>query len=257
MLAILSPAKSLNTDPVATALPTSDHPFVKDSSILLKTAKRLKTGDLKQLMGISDKLADLNHTRFQQMEFPLGDDELPAAHLFAGDVYRGLDARTLDDEALRWANQHLAILSGLYGVLRPLDRTHPYRLEMGTSLKTRRGTTLYAFWGEKLAKWFDQQLKDHTDPVLVDLASNEYNRAVPKRALKSDRITISFKEFRSGKPRVISFFAKHARGRMARYIVERRATHRDQLKAFDWDGYSFDEALSKGDSWVFTRPDQR
>ena len=253
MLAILSPAKSLNTDPVSTTLPRREHPFVKDSAVLLKRAQRLKPSQLQVLMDISENLATLNRDRFQQLSFPLGDDALPAALLFDGDVYKGLDARSLSDADLAWAEDHLAILSGLYGILRPLDRTHPYRLEMGTALDTRRGRDLYAFWGDRLAKWIDAALVGHEDPVLIDLASNEYNRAVPKQALKAERLTIQFKELRNGKPQVISFFAKRARGLMARFMVEQRATHRDQLRAFGTDGYAYDASLSKPLEWVFTR----
>lgn len=253
MLAILSPAKSLNTDPVSTALPRREHAFVKDSAMLLKRAKRLKPAQLQELMGISENLANLNRDRFQAMEFPLGEDALPAALLFDGDVYKGLDARSLSDDDLRWAEDHVAILSGLYGILRPLDRTHPYRLEMGTSLDTTRGKDLYAFWGPRLAKWIDAALVGHEDPVLLDLASTEYNRAVPKKVLQAERLTLQFKEIRNGKPKVISFFAKKARGLMARFLIEQRATHREQLKAFDAEGYAYDAALSKPDEWVFTR----
>ncbi len=256
MLAILSPAKSLDESPLPAdlaALSPTPHAFQKDTAVLSKVVKRLKPGDLKDLMGISDALAELNHGRFQELEVPVASDALPAAALFDGDVYKGLDARSLDADALDWAQDHVAILSGLYGLLRPLDRTHPYRLEMGTKLKTRRGTSLYDFWGDRLAKHIRAQLDGHADPVVVDLASKEYSRAVPKKAVKADWLTIQFKEVRDGKPRVISFFAKKARGLMARFMVENRIEEREGLKAFDAEGYAFAEDLSKKNTWVFTR----
>jgi hypothetical protein len=254
MLAILSPAKSLDLSPPPVEVPPRAPAFADDAGVLLQVAKQLTPADLSDLMGISDALASLNHERFQAMDFPLTPaSSLPAALAFDGDVYKGFDARSLDEASLRWADQHVRILSGLYGLLRPLDLMHPYRLEMGTKLANPRGNTLYAFWGERLAAALDAELKEHADPVLVDLASKEYGRAVPNRALKSERLTVQFKELRDGKPRVISFFAKNARGRFARWMVDERIRHRDDLKAFAADGYGFSEALSSASSWVFIR----
>ena len=256
MLAILSPAKSLDESPLPgalAALPSTAHAFENDTAVLSKVVKRLKPADLKHLMGISDALAELNHGRFQDLEVPVPEHALPAATLFDGDVYKGLDARSLEPEALEWAQDRVAILSGLYGLLRPLDRTAPYRLEMGTRLSTRRGDSLYAFWGDRLAKWVNRELKGHADPVVVDLASKEYSRALPKKSVKADWLTVEFKEVRDGKPRVISFFAKKARGLMARYLIEERIEEREALKGFAAEGYAFAPELSKPLTWVFTR----
>lgn len=254
MLALLSPAKSLDTQPVDTGLPRSSPAFEADTRELLALARDLTPADLKGLMGISDALADLNHGRFQEMAFPLSEPtSLPAALLFDGDVYKGLSARSLDDEGLAWADRHIRILSGLYGLLRPLDLTHPYRLEMGTKLPNARGKDLYAFWGNQLAEAIDAEVADHADPTVVDLASKEYNRAVPKRALKAPRLEVQFKELRDGKPRVISFFAKKARGTFARWMVDERIEEREALKGFARDGYVWSESLSRASSWVFIR----
>jgi cytoplasmic iron level regulating protein YaaA (DUF328/UPF0246 family) len=256
MLAILSPAKSLDESPLPgglASLSSTTPSFEKDVAALSSVVKRLKPADLKQLMGISDALAELNHERFQELEVPIPSGALPAATLFDGDVYKGFDARSLEPAALEWAQDHVAILSGLYGLLRPLDRTHPYRLEMGTKLSTDRGDSLYDFWGTRIAERIDAQLQGHADPVVVDLASKEYSKAVPKKGMKAEWLTIQFKEIRDGKPRVISFFAKKARGLMARFLVENRIEQRDGLKAFDAEGYAFDPDLSKPRTWVFTR----
>lgn len=254
MLAILSPAKSLDTSPIQTELPRTPPMLAEEADALLGIAKKLSTGDLKSLMHISDALAELNHERFQAMSFPLAEpDSLPAALLFDGDVYKGLDARSLADGDLAWANEHVRILSGLYGLLRPLDLTHPYRLEMGTKLENPRGKDLYAWWGDRLARQLDATLEGHADPLLVDLASKEYNRAVPKKSLKSERLEVQFKELRDGRARVISFFAKRARGTFARWMVQNRIEQRADLKAFQEDGYAFSESLSKASSWVFIR----
>ena len=254
MIAILSPAKSLNHEPIATKLPPSPPSFIEDRIELAKLAKTLNPADLRALMHISEPLAQLNYDRFQALEFPLSlGTSLPAALLFDGDVYKGLRARELSDDGLAWANDHLRILSGLYGLLKPLELVHPYRLEMGTKLKNPRGPNLYKFWGTKLAERLNEEVTSHQDPVIVDLASKEYSRAVPKRALRAEVLTVNFKEIRDGKPKVISFFAKKARGQFARYMIDTRAAHRDELRGFSEDRYRFNEALSSDSDWVFSR----
>lgn len=253
MLAILSPAKSLDTTQ-PTSKPIRTQPvFESDTAILLGVMKKKSPNKLKAMMGISDKLASLNHQRFQTMTVPGAEDGIPASMLFAGDVYRGLDARSLDERGLEWAQENVAILSGFYGLLRPLDRADPYRLEMGTKLKTRRGGSLYEFWGTRLAKRADHLLESHEDKVIVNLASGEYAKAISRKALKADWVDVQFKEVRDGKPRIISFFAKFARGRMARWIVDERVSDRNQLRGFSEEGYRFDSALSSSSSLVFTR----
>ena len=255
MLAVLSPAKKLDTE---TPLPSDVHSqprLIKQAAQLARAARKLKSQDLKNLMGISDDLADLNVARFKAFDpdFDLSNAR-QAMYLFNGDVYQGLDAYSLEGDALDYAQDHLRILSGLYGVLRPLDLAQPYRLEMGIRFKTTKADDLYGYWGETIAK---QLAGDLDDGVLVNLASNEYFKAVKPKALKARIITPTFKEMREGQPRQISFFAKKARGLMARYMIDQRLSDADGLKDFDSDGYGFRADLSKGDTWVFTRPDSR
>jgi cytoplasmic iron level regulating protein YaaA (DUF328/UPF0246 family) len=253
MLMVVSPAKALNFAPPerAEALTT---PRLRDDIVALsKTTARLRRSDLKRLMGLSDALADLNYHRFQAFD-PESDDGLQAAFAFDGDVYKGLSARDLDRPALAWAQDHLRILSGLYGLLRPLDAIQPYRLEMGSAVRTRRGANLYAFWGGRIAELIDADLEDHRDPTLVNLASQEYFGAVSRKALKAPVVTCHFREERPGaEARVISFHAKRARGRMARFAIDGRIERAEDLKAFDADGYGFRADLSTATDWVFTR----
>jgi len=253
MLAILSPAKSIDSTPVSSGADRTVHVFSAESAELLAQLKALTPGDLRSLMGISESLAELNHERHQGLSIPVPERALAAAHLFDGDVYKGLDARSLSEEDLVWSQDRVAILSGLYGLLRPLDRTAPYRLEMGTRLVTDRGPNLYRFWGDRLAHRVDELVKGHVDPVIVDLASKEYSRAVPRRATQAPWLTVQFKEVRGGKARVISFFAKRARGLMARHIIENRIETREGLKSFTAEGYGFEPELSSDTTWVFTR----
>ncbi len=252
MLIALSPAKRLDfTDPDP-ALPASERRFVEDTASLAKTARRQTRADLRRLMGISDDLAKLNVERFKAFDAE-STEGVQAAFAFAGDVYEGLRARELDAAALAWAQDHLRILSGLYGVLRPLDRIQPYRLEMGTRLKTRRGANLYDFWGDRLSKQLNADAEGQADPTLVNLASQEYFGAVDARALKLPVITPIFREEKNGETRVISFFAKKARGAMARFAIDERLERAEDLKAFDRDGYRFDPAASSDVEWIFIR----
>ena len=174
--------------------------------------------------------------------------------MFAGGVYAGLDAPTVDASTLWWAQDHLGILSGLYGLLRPLDGIQPYRLEMGTRLKTRRGVGLYAFWGDRITRRINRILDGQADRTLVNLASVEYFKAVEPSRLRGPVLNVAFREYRDGKPKIISFNAKRARGLMARHIVENRVDQPEGLKGFDREGYAFDPALSDDDTWTFTRP---
>ncbi len=256
MLILLSPAKSLDWEPVVQDVAPTTPRLMSDTGVLMRKGKRLKQRDLRQLMEISEDLAQLNFDRFQQMT-PEHDAERdrPAAMAFNGDVYRGLDARSLDEEALTWAQDHLAILSGLYGVLRPLDLMQPYRLEMGTRLKTRRGATLYAFWGDKVTSKLNGQLRGRADKTVVNLASNEYFRVVKKKKLAGPLLSCVFKEeLDDGRLQVISFFAKQARGTMARYAIEQRLEGPEGLKEFRGMGYRWRPELSDDSTWVFTRP---
>jgi cytoplasmic iron level regulating protein YaaA (DUF328/UPF0246 family) len=252
LLIVLSPAKRLDfSEPPVAVEPTLPR-LTEDVASLARTAKRQTKADLRRLMGISDDLARLNRERFQAFD-PEATDGTPAAFAFAGDVYQGLDARTLDADALRFAQDRVRILSGLYGVLRPLDRIQPYRLEMGTRLKTRRGSSLYDFWGDRLSKQLNADAEGHADPTLVNLASQEYFGAVDAKALKIPVVTCHFREAKDGESRIISFFAKKARGTMARFAIEQRIERAEDLKAFDRDGYGFDKAASTETDWIFIR----
>lgn len=256
MLFLLSPAKSLDWSPAPAGLAPTRPDLMKDAGVLMRRARRLSVHQLRELMDISDDLATLNRERFQVIT-PEPDDEAdrPAALAFNGDVYRGLDARTLDDEALAWAQAHVGILSGLYGVLRPLDLIQPYRLEMGTRLTTRRGESLYAFWGDRVTKVVRRRAQESGDGVVVNLASNEYFRVIQKKHLGGRLVTPVFKEEApDGRVKVISFFAKWARGAMVRWAIERKVEAVDELLAFDAGGYRHRPDLSDGDTWVFTRP---
>jgi hypothetical protein len=257
MLFVISPAKTLDFTPADPSLPATTPEMKKDVVALAPVTRKLKAGDLKRLMDISDDLAELNLARFKRFNAKgLGEveGEVQAAFAFAGDVYDGLDARTLDPEALAWAQDHLRILSGLYGLLRPLDRIQPYRLEMGVRLKTDRGSSLYDFWGDKPAKALNTAAAGHAEPTLVNLASQEYFGAVDAKALKLRVVTCHFKEEKDGEPRIVSFFAKQARGRMARWAIDRRLEQAEALKAFDAEGYGYRPGLSSEHDWVFVRP---
>lgn len=255
MLILLSPAKSLDWSPPDLDLPTTTPELKKDIGVLIRRSKRLKPKQLRQLMGISESLASLNYDRFQAMTEDFdADRDRPAALAFDGDVYKGLDARSLSEDDLAWAQEHLAILSGLYGVLRPLDLMQPYRLEMGTPLKTRRGSSLYDFWGDRVTRELNKRLAGQ-EPVVVNLASNEYFRVVHNKKLRARLITPVFKErLDDGKLMVISFYAKHARGAMARYAIEERLEDPEGLMRFTGGDYRYQEDLSDDDTWVFTRP---
>jgi cytoplasmic iron level regulating protein YaaA (DUF328/UPF0246 family) len=253
MLTVISPAKSLDMDPVDI---TSTQPdFQADAVRLSKTAKNLTLGGLRDLMSISDDLARLNRDRFRAFAAePDATMTKPAALAFNGDTYQGLEAKTLEPEDLEWAQDHLRILSGLYGLLRPLDEIQPYRLEMGSRLKTRRGASLYDYWGDDIAKALNAQAATMDTDVLVNCASQEYFGAADRKALKLRVITPQFMEIKDDRPRIVSFFAKRARGAMARFLTEARATTPDQIKGFTAGGYTFDPDLSEGDKWVFVRP---
>jgi cytoplasmic iron level regulating protein YaaA (DUF328/UPF0246 family) len=254
MLMLLSPAKALDFTPGAPDLPLTTPELKDDIAELAKVTRRLTAAELKRLMSISDKLAALNRERFQVFDAAC-EDGLQAALAFNGDVYTGLAARSLDKASLNWAQDHIRILSGLYGVLRPLDAIQPYRLEMGSRLKTRRGSSLYDFWGDRIAQTLDRALEGHADPTLVNLASAEYFAVVRTDTLKAPVIACVFKEVAAGEaPRTLSFLAKKARGLMARFAIDNRIDRVAGLKDFDTAGYGFQPLLSTPVEWVFTRP---
>ena len=255
MLAILSPAKTLDFDSPLTTDQHSAPEFTKESTALIKTLRQLEPSDIGSLMGISDKLAVLNHNRYAHWSAKFDDASGARASLlaFKGDVYLGLDAQTLSKRDFTWAQKRLRVLSGLYGLLRPLDRIHPYRLEMGTALRNTAGKDLYEFWGGKVTQALNEALAGQRSKVLINLASNEYYKVVQARNIDGRIVTINFKEWRRDAYRFVSFSAKKARGLMARYMIDQRAERADDLKAFDVEGYAFNEELSSRDEWIFTR----
>jgi cytoplasmic iron level regulating protein YaaA (DUF328/UPF0246 family) len=253
MLIVLSPAKSLDfTAPPASA-PVSAPELAEHTAELAKVAKKLRVIDLKRMMDLSDDLAKLNRERFQTFQ-PDSEDGLQAAFAFNGDVYLGLRARELDKKALAWAQDRVRILSGLYGVLRPLDAIQPYRLEMGVRIKTKRGASLYDFWGPKVAETLDAALAGHKERVIVNCASQEYFGAVDRAALKAPVVACRFLEEKDGEARIMSFFAKKARGMMARFAIDNRIERAADLRAFDIEGYRFQPSLSTDDEFTFARP---
>ena len=257
MLAIVSPAKKLDFSALPRPLSHSLPEFSEQTRSLVKTARSLSRPRLKKLMKLSDSLADLNYRRYQDhAEVATVDNAKQAALAFAGDTYAGLDAASLTDDDWDYAQDHLRILSGLYGLLRPLDLIQPYRLEMGSRMATRRGDSLYDFWGDRLAKAIDEAVGGHRSPVVVNLASIEYFKAARTDRLRARTITPVFKEVSGNQAKVIGFFAKRARGAMARYMIRNRIEAPDDLKAFDADGYQYRDDLSDTDNWVFTRPSQ-
>ncbi|WP_075187139.1 peroxide stress protein YaaA [Teredinibacter haidensis] len=254
MLIVISPAKNLDYEsPLATRKHTKAA-LLDDASELMGGLKELSPQDVSALMGISDKLGLLNYDRFQQWNEPFTTSNARQALLaFKGDVYVGLDAYGFNDDEFAFAQQHLRILSGLYGVLRPLDLMQAYRLEMGTGFVNARGKDLYQFWGTKITRELNKQLKKIGSQTLINLASNEYFKSVNKVELNADIVTPVFKDWKNGKYKIISFYAKKARGRMSAYIIKHGIADPEQLKRFDWDGYSFNSAMSDGSELVFTR----
>ncbi|MFC2966970.1 peroxide stress protein YaaA [Acidimangrovimonas pyrenivorans] len=253
MLAVISPAKKLNWNAKA-PLPVTEPQFPDEAAELAAVARGLSVDELRKLMSISENLAKLNADRFAAFsETPDPVALRPAAFAFAGDTYVGLEAKTLDEDALRWAQDHLRILSGLYGLLRPLDQIQAYRLEMGSRLKTARGKSLYDYWGDRLSLALNAAAARAGTDLLVNCASTEYFSAVDPAALTLRVITPVFLEERGTERKVVSFWAKRARGAMARYMMENRLTDPEALKGFDTGGYRFEPDLSEGDRWVFLR----
>lgn len=258
MLAVISPAKRLDFTSEATTAKHSLPAFLKESKQLIQVLRKQSPAEIAQLMGLSTELADLNYQRYGSWHTPFTPDNARQAALaFSGDVYLGLDARTLNDRDWAWAQKHLRILSGLYGLLKPLDLIQPYRLEMGTKLPNPRGEDLYTFWGERLTKALNEAVAEQRQPIIVNLASNEYWGAIDTAAVEAKVITPVFKDLKNGRYKFLSFFAKKARGLMARYIIENRVSTLKALKDFDVAGYYFCEAQSRGDNWVFLRDKPR
>ena len=249
MLVVVSPAKKLDMQPVD-GLKSTEPAFSRNAVELAGIARDLSLDDLQTLMGLSTNLAQLNADRFAAFG---SQDRKAAALAFAGDTYQGLEATSLDSDEMLWAQNHLRILSGLYGILRPLDAIEPYRLEMGSRLKTSQGASLYDYWGQQLSEALNEQAAATKSNVLVNCASQEYFGAVDLSALTPQVITPVFMEYKAGKAKIVSFFAKKARGAMARYIIQNRLTQSDDLKGFDSGGYSYQLDQSDAHKWVFLR----
>lgn len=254
MLAVLSPAKKLDYESPLEVITHTQPEMLDESQALIDTLRELSPQEIGSLMKLSDQLATLNFGRFEDWKRPFSrDNARQAIYAFRGDVYVGFDADTISEADLRWAQDHVRILSGLYGVLRPLDLIQPYRLEMGTRLATDRGTNLYQFWGDALTDKFNEELETHRNQIVVNLASDEYFKAINTDKLARAVISPVFKDLKNGEYKIISFHAKKARGMMARYIVEQRIQDPEELKKFDRGGYRFDEATSTVVQPVFLR----
>jgi cytoplasmic iron level regulating protein YaaA (DUF328/UPF0246 family) len=251
---LLSPAKSLNFNSDRSDVPHTQPLFVKQAAELIVILRQKSPQEIASLMSLSDTLAGLNVARYAAWSSKFTAKNAKQAVLaFDGDVYDGLNAKTLTADELAWAQDHLCILSGLYGVLRPLDYMQPYRLEMGTRLTNAKGKDLYSFWGAQIADYLNQRFKGDKAPVLVNLASVEYFKSVERKTLKARVVDCVFEDFKDGQYKIISFYAKRARGLMARYAVMHRLTTPEQLQGFDLDGYAFSPAASSADRLVFRR----
>lgn len=252
MKIVISPAKSLNYEKTVPVTTHTEPQFLKQAATIQNTLKKKKPNQLSELMDISSKLAELNWQRNQDWHVPFTPDNArQAVYAFDGDVYTGLDVYTLPEDKLSVLQDKLRILSGLYGLLKPLDLMQAYRLEMGTAMPVGKNKNLYEFWKKTITKALNDELQK--DELFLNLASNEYFSAVDTKALKVPVITPEFKDYKDGKLKMISFFAKKARGLMVRYIIDTNAETLDDLKGFNYEGYAFDANLSKGNTLVFTR----
>ena len=259
MLMVVSPAKSLDFETRPGTRKFSQPEFLEESNALVKDLRKLEPDDLTELMSISPSLAEENHRRFANWHTPFDlKNSKQAIFAFKGDVYLGLDAERFSAADITFAQKHLRILSGLYGVLRPLDLMQPYRLEMGRKFASGKANSLYEFWGERLTQFLNDELAQHKGKsrVLINLASNEYFNSIKPKTLVAPIITPVFKDYSGGKYKIVSFFAKKARGLMARYIIQNKVTTMDELLKFDLGGYVYNQGLSKPNAPVFTREEQ-
>lgn len=254
MLSVISPAKTLDFETPPTTTKVTQPDFLKQSQALIDILRDYSPQQISELMGISDKLAGLNAARFEEWQPPFTlSNAKPAAQAFQGDVYSGLKAESFSEAENRYAQSHLRILSGLYGLLRPLDLIQPYRLEMGTKLSNSAGKDLYTYWKPTLTPTLNEAIAGSGSKVLVNLASNEYFKAVDAKQLDARVITPVFKDEKNGTFKIISFYAKKARGLMSAWLIQQQINEPDQLRAFDVAGYRFDASSSQGDTFVFTR----
>ncbi len=255
MISIISPAKTLDLDSKIDMYKVSEPLFLDEAEELINILKSLIPEQIMDLMNISEVLSEVNFKRYQNWNRDVNRDSRQAIFIFSGEVYRGLKAKDFNNEDLEFANKHLKILSGLYGILNPLDIIKPYRLEMGVKLKNAAGKNLYAFWGDKIANYLNGELQHHEDKVLLNLASEEYSKSVVFKSLDKDInvITPIFKEKRGNTYRVIAVYAKKARGLMANYIVKNKIDRVKDIKKFCEEGYEYSEKLSSDNKWIFTR----
>ena len=254
MITIISPAKTLDYKSEVQTKQYSQPDFLNDSKVLMNELRKLNPKDIVNLMKVNDEIASINFERNLSWKTPFTPDNAKQVLLvFRGQVYVGLDAKTLYEDDLLFAQNHLRILSGLYGILRPLDLMQAYRLEMGTPLKNPKGKNLYEFWGTKITDTINNELSRHKRKVLINLASNEYYKVVKSKLIKADIITPVFKEDKGNEYKVVTVYAKTARGLMSRFIIQNRIEDPEEIKAFDTDGYLFNRDLSIEKEWVFTR----
>jgi len=254
MLTVISPAKTLDFDTPTVTDAYTQPVHLTQSRKLVRRLRELSADDISKLMSVSDSLAELNQQRFKQWKTPFKPENArQALFAFKGDVYLGLDAYSMNSADVEFAQDHLRILSGLYGLLRPLDLMQAYRLEMGTRLDTEQGSNLYQFWNDRITKSLNQELKQSQSQTLINLASGEYFKSIKPKQLKAAVITPAFKEYRDGQYKFIQFFAKKARGLMARYLIDKKIDDPEALKEFDYAGYGFSPELSDHKEWVFTR----
>lgn len=254
MFAVISPAKTLDYKTPTPVHETTSLLFPDAAAALVDVMRHYTPTDLQALMGISERLAQLNAQRFSEWQWPFkGDDARAAVYAFKGDVYAGLDAYSLAPPQLSYLNAHVRILSGLYGLLRPTDAIMPYRLEMGKKITTERGSDIYSYWGDRLAARIKADLAESGDGTLVNLASNEYFRSIAPYLGNTRVVTPVFKDWKNGQYKIISFYAKKARGLMVRFMAENAVIQPSELKAFNSDGYTYDAKSSTNDDWVFLR----
>ena len=254
MLIVISPAKTLDYETPAKTKVYTTPDYLDQSQRLIKRLRLLSSLDISELMKVSTKIADLNFDRYEAWKKTFTPKNAKQAILaFKGDVYTGLDAESFKADDFKFAQSHLRVLSGLYGLLRPLDLMQPYRLEMGTKLDTEEGKNLYEFWGSDITEGLNKQLKKIKSDTLINLASNEYFKSVKPRELNATIITPAFKEYKNGEYKMIGIYAKKARGLLSRYIIKNKLSDPEDLKSFNEEGYRFNKTLSKGNNWVFTR----
>jgi cytoplasmic iron level regulating protein YaaA (DUF328/UPF0246 family) len=254
MLLVISPAKTLDYDTPPKTKTFTIPDYLDHSEQLIARARQYSALDIAELMAVSMKLAELNFERFEQWHTPFTPDNAKQAVLaFKGDVYTGLDAESFSEADFAFAQDHLRILSGLYGLLRPLDLMQAYRLEMGRKVDTERGKNLYEFWGTLITEGLNAQLEQLNTPYLINLASNEYFKSVKPKVLDGEIITPEFKDWKNGQYKMMGVYAKKARGQLSRFVIQNQLTEPEQMKEFDVDGYRFNEELTSGNKWVFTR----